>query len=60
MKSVKKVTLTKMQKERKGHGKAQTGIIQETRRDIKILKNYFKKLIKYYSKTARDATVAKL
>ena len=57
---MKKVALAQMQNEEEDNGKAQTGTIQETKRAIKILKNGLKKLMKCYSKTARNATVAKL
>lgn len=57
---VKKITLAKMQNEKEGNGKTQTGIIQETKGAIKNFEEWFKKLMKYYSKAARDTTVAKL
>lgn len=41
---VKKVTLAKMQKEKEGNGKAQTGVIQETKRAVKNFEERFKKI----------------
>lgn len=41
---MKKVILAKMQKEKEGNGKGQTGIIQETKRAIKNFEEWFKKI----------------
>lgn len=57
---MKKITLAKMQKEKEGNGKTQTGIIQESKTAVKNFEEWFKKIIKYYSKAARDTTVVKL
>lgn len=57
---MKKITLAKMQKEKEGNGKTQTGIIQESERAVKNFKEWFKKIMKYYSKAARDTTMVKL
>lgn len=49
-----------MQKEKEGNGKTQTGTIQESKRAVKNFEEWFKKIMKYYSKAARDTTVVKL